>query len=61
MLAAAKEGAFYHLWWHPHNFGRHIDKNLAMLEELLQYYQELQRDYDFQSYSMYEVAMLCKQ
>ena len=60
MLAAAKEGAFYHLWWHPHNFGKHTDKNLAMLEELLQYFQELQKDYQFQSYSMHEVAMLCK-
>lgn len=61
MLAAAKEGAFYHLWWQPHNFGKHTEKNLAMLEELLQYYKELQKMYDFQSYSMQEVANLCWQ
>ncbi|WP_230491811.1 polysaccharide deacetylase family protein [Lysinibacillus sphaericus] len=61
MLAAAKAGAFYHLWWHPHNFGKHTEKNLAMLEELLRYYRELQTKYNFQSYSMHEVALLCKQ
>lgn len=59
MLKAAQAQAFYHLWWHPHNFGKHIDKNLAMLEELLSYHQELRNQYNFQSYSMYEVAELC--
>ena len=61
MLMAAKEGAYYHLCWHPHNFGKYMDKNLAMLERLLQYYKELQKQYNFQSYSMQEVAMLCRQ
>lgn len=41
MLLAAKEGAHYHLWWHPNNFGKNADKNLAMLEKLLQYQKEL--------------------
>ncbi|MFJ7951252.1 polysaccharide deacetylase family protein [Lysinibacillus sp. NPDC096418] len=61
MLKAAKEGAYYHLWWHPHNFGKHTDQNLAILERLLQYYKELNKNYNFQSYSMQEVAMLCRQ
>lgn len=59
MLEAAKAQAFYHIWWHPHNFGKHIDKNLAMLEELLRYFEELRSQYSFESYSMYEVAKLC--
>lgn len=49
MLKAAQAQAFYHLWWHPHNFGKHIDKNLAMLEELLSYHQELRKQYDFKA------------
>ncbi len=60
MHEAARSKAFYHLWWHPHNFGKNIEKNLAMLEELLQYYQELHNQYDFQSYTMHEVAELCR-
>ncbi|MED4886737.1 polysaccharide deacetylase family protein [Lysinibacillus fusiformis] len=60
MLEAAKAQAFYHLWWHPHNFGKNTAKNLAMLEELLLYFQELRSQYNFQSYSMYEVAELCE-
>ncbi|GLC89774.1 polysaccharide deacetylase family protein [Lysinibacillus piscis] len=60
METAAKTNTFYHLWWHPHNFGKHIERNLAMLEELLHHYQHLHKRYGFQSYTMYEVATLCQ-
>ena len=33
MRRAARAGAIYHLWWHPHNFGANMDENFAMLRE----------------------------
>ena len=35
MQEAAAAGRSYHLWWHPHNFGRNLDKNLATLSAIL--------------------------
>jgi len=61
MHEAATTKTFYHLWCHPHNFSKKLGKNLAILEEILQYYQELSQKYNFQSYAMYEVAELCHQ
>ena len=52
METAAKSGENYHLWWHPHNFGNHPEKNLEDLKQILQHYQALQRKYDFTSISM---------
>ncbi len=52
MEAAAKSGEHYHLWWHPHNFGNHPEKNLQELEEILKHYKMLSERYDFQSITM---------
>ena len=52
MLHAAKSGETYHLWWHPHNFGVNQKENFAFLKKILSYYQELQHNYGFKSYSM---------
>lgn len=38
---AAKRGEVYHLWWHPHNFGKNIEENLQFLHEILQHVNEL--------------------
>lgn len=32
---AARTGACFHLWWHPHNFGRNISENLRQLDMLI--------------------------
>ncbi len=32
---AIKNGEMYHLWWHPHNFGKYPTENLKILEKLL--------------------------
>ena len=32
---AAHHGAIYHLWWHPHNFGKDRAQNMALLSEIL--------------------------
>jgi peptidoglycan/xylan/chitin deacetylase (PgdA/CDA1 family) len=52
MLHAAKHKKLFHLWWHPHNFGVNLQQNINFLEKILQYYQQLQRDYVFRSITM---------
>lgn len=52
MIAAAKQGKTYHLWWHPHNFGSNMKENFDFLEKILAYYQFLHQSYGMQSHSM---------
>lgn len=53
---AAKKGKMYHLWWHPHNFGDNMNKNMRDLESVLKYYSECNKKYGMQSYTMSEFA-----
>jgi len=55
MRYAALHGQNFHLWWHPHNFGKNQEKNLKNLEEILLYFQELQQDHNMLSLTMDEV------
>lgn len=57
MAYAAQTGRFYHLWWHPHNFGVHTEANLQMLERLLAHYRELDGQYGWPSMNMAELAV----
>ena len=52
---AAKHNEFYHLWWHPHNFGVNLEKNLLILEELLKCYAMCKDKYGMKSLTMNEV------
>lgn len=52
MLHAAKNGEIFHLWWHPHNFGKQRDENIKNLLEILSYYAELKMKFGFTSRSM---------
>ncbi len=54
MTFAAKTGGYYHLWWHPHNFGWHPDECLKELEQILQHYRFLHQKYGLQSLTMWE-------
>lgn len=56
MTYAAKTGRVYHLWWHPHNFGTHQDENFAFLESVLAHYQQLNKQYQFTSITMADLA-----
>ena len=56
MLYAAKNGEYYHLWWHPCNFGDFPEENLAYLEDILCYYNELKTNYGFSSKTMFEMS-----
>lgn len=55
---AARHRLLYHLWWHPHNFGVNLRKNLRNLRKILDHYQLLQQTYGMQSLHMEEVAEL---
>lgn len=56
MTHAAKNNLTYHLWWHPHNFGAHPTESLAFLQQILEHYLYLNKQYSFTSYTMTELA-----
>ena len=52
MTKAAQRKEGYHLWWHPHNFGRNTDANLKSLEDLLLHFRRLKGDFGMTSQAM---------
>ena len=56
MTQAARTGSHYHLWWHPHNMGRHSQGNLAQLDALLAHFRILQERHGMQSATMADMA-----
>jgi peptidoglycan/xylan/chitin deacetylase (PgdA/CDA1 family) len=56
MTAAARAGGVFHLWWHPHNFGRNLEQNLAFLESLLKHFQLLHDAFGMTSANMRDFA-----
>ena len=56
MSSAAKTGNIYHLWWHPHNFGKHTIANFSFLEKILLHYKMLNHKYGFESVNMKELT-----
>jgi peptidoglycan/xylan/chitin deacetylase (PgdA/CDA1 family) len=52
MTAAARTGALFHLWWHPHNFGVNLGYNMAMLGEILRHYRYLADEFGMESQCM---------
>ncbi|WP_432817030.1 polysaccharide deacetylase family protein [Sulfitobacter sp. JB4-11] len=52
MTTAARTGRSYHLWWHPHNFGRNIADNLAGLKRIIAHHRVLHDRYGMTSCSM---------
>lgn len=55
MLQAAKSGNTYHLWWHPHNFGSKLEENLSNLENILKYFEYLNKKYKMESLCIREL------
>ena len=53
---AAQHGKIFHLWWHPHNFGIHLEENMAFLERILRHYELLRERHGFTSKTMADVA-----
>ncbi|MEI4770541.1 hypothetical protein WAX74_12930 [Psychrobacillus sp. FJAT-51614] len=56
LTKAAKSNELYHLWWHPHNFGKNIEENLQLLEEILKHVDLLREKYNFQSMHMRDIV-----
>lgn len=56
MTDAAKQGGIFHLWWHPHNFGRDIDLNLSVLKAIFEHYHRLANNYGMASTTMDALA-----
>lgn len=56
MRYAAKKNEIFHLWWHPHNFGKNTDNNLEMLENILYEYRELKTKYGMKSLNMLDLV-----
>jgi peptidoglycan/xylan/chitin deacetylase (PgdA/CDA1 family) len=56
MTYAAKNKEVYHLWWHPHNLGKHVFRNFKALEEIFEHYDELHKTYGFKSKNMQEIV-----
>lgn len=55
MTLAAKEGKLFHLWWHPHNFGKRTKNNIDYLIKILDHYSFLEREYQFQNLNISEI------
>lgn len=55
MKHAAQQGEYFHLWWHPHNFGNNMAENLYQLEQICSYYYSLRKKYGFNSFFMNEL------
>ncbi|MFK2826908.1 polysaccharide deacetylase family protein [Bacillus sp. B190/17] len=56
LTAAAKERKIYHLWWHPHNFGKNLEENMAFLKEIIEHYIMLKKTYGMEALNMAEAA-----
>jgi len=56
MREAAYAKKIFHLWWHPHNFGKDLENNLAFLRRLLEQYRWLSQNVGMKSFSMGEIA-----
>ncbi len=54
---AAHRGLTYHLWWHPHNFGKEPKRNLKFLGKILSHFSGLREQYGMESLNMGEVAV----
>lgn len=56
MTRAAQSGRIFHLWWHPHNFGSHLEENLTVLRTVLSHFSALRETHGMTSMTMCEVA-----
>ncbi|ANX13963.1 hypothetical protein ABE41_018275 [Fictibacillus arsenicus] len=56
MEYAARNGNAYHIWWHPHNFGKNVEENLNNLIEILDQFLYLKEKYNMKSANMSEVS-----
>jgi hypothetical protein len=56
MTEAAIKGAYYHIWWHPHNFGNNPQECLNELRQIVSHFNLLKKKYGFRSMTMNELT-----
>lgn len=56
MTQAAISSSIFHLWWHPHNFGRDLESNLAALRQVVRHALQLRDSHGMQSANMADLA-----
>lgn len=56
LAEAAARGGLVHLWWHPWDFGTHLDENLRFLDGVLERFEELRSSAGMRSLTMADVA-----
>ncbi len=56
MTKAARLGEYYHLWWHPENFGATPEACMLELSQLVQHYTWLRNEYGMHSKTMGQIA-----
>jgi len=57
MNHAAANNKGFHLWFHPHNFGKNIELNIAFLEKILINFEKLKGEFGMQSLTMKEAEV----
>ena len=57
---AAEQGEIFHLWWHPHNFGTHLNENLDFLRRVLDTFAALRDSHGMQSLTMAQAAVVAR-
>lgn len=57
MTYAAKNDEIFHLWWHPHNFGKNMKNNMEFLDKIIDHFQFLKAKYGFETKNISEIVM----
>ncbi len=52
MRIAAINNEVFHIWWHPHNFGKDMEPNFNNLEQIFMAYKKLNKVHRFESITM---------
>lgn len=60
MKYAAKNHKVFHMWWHPHNFGVNTEENIRNLTEIVEYFENLKREYGMRSLNLSELGEMIK-
>ncbi len=58
MTDAAIKNKIFHLWWHPHNFGKNTKENIEFLSKISDHYLLLKETYGMRSLNMGELCQL---
>lgn len=58
MTSAAQNNEIYHLWWHPHNFGKNPEENMKDLLSILKHFDICRKKYSFDSNNMMGINAL---